>query len=74
LSWQNVSNISRAPKAVILKTLRRFALHNIKLVLTHLVWAFDMKLDEGAKDWEIGQKIFNGWFQPALPVLLKGRG
>lgn len=61
-------------KRVVLETLRRFALNNIKLILTHLVWTFDMRFGEGAEDWEIGQKIFNGWFQPALPVLLRRRG
>ena len=51
----------------------RFALNNIKLTLAHLFWSFDMKLGEGTKDWAVNQKVFNGWVQPALPVLLEKR-
>jgi hypothetical protein len=53
--------------------LDRFALNNIKLTLAHLLWTFDMKLGEGTTDWEKEQKIFNGWVQPALPVVLGER-
>ena len=42
-------------------------------MLAHLVWNFDMKLGDGTKDWVVHQKIFNGWMQPALPVLLEKR-
>ena len=51
----------------------RFALNNIKFMLAHLVSTFDMKLGDGARDWEVNQKIFNGWQQPALPVSLEER-
>ena len=32
-----------------------------------------MKLGDGTKDWAVDQKVFNGWLQPALPVLLEKR-
>jgi hypothetical protein len=51
----------------------RFASNNIKLLLTHLIWNFDMELDEGTEHWDVGQKLFNGWLQPDLPVLLNKR-
>ena len=57
----------------VLTISRRFALNNIKFTLAYLIWTYDMKLDDRAKDWEAGQKIFNGWIQPALHVLLKER-
>ena len=53
--------------------MHRFALNNIKTTLAHLIWNFDMKLGDGARDWTVGQKIFNAWLQPALPVLLDKR-
>lgn len=49
-------------------------MNNIKLTLTNLLHTFDMKLGEGATDWEKGQKVYNGWVQPPLPVVLKRRG
>ncbi|KAF2648229.1 cytochrome P450 [Lophiostoma macrostomum CBS 122681] len=52
---------------------KMFALNNMKLLLTHLLWNFDMELCEGAKDWHVGQKVFNGWIQPALPIFLQKR-
>jgi hypothetical protein len=51
----------------------RFGLNNIKLFLTHLIWNFDMELDKSAKDWHVGQKVFNGWIQPDLPIYLRER-
>jgi hypothetical protein len=51
----------------------RFALNNMKLLLTHLIWSFDMELDKGAKNWHVGQKVFNSWIQPDLPVYLSER-
>ena len=32
-----------------------------------------MKIGVGTRDWAVDQKIFNGWLQPALPVLLEKR-
>ena len=57
----------------MLTELHRFALNNIKTTLAHLIWNFDMKLGDGTQDWTVGQKVFNGWLQPALPVLLEKR-
>lgn len=51
----------------------RFALHNIKLTLAHLLWRFDLKLGKGIENWAVGQRIYNGWIQPALPVLMEKR-
>ena len=51
----------------------RFALNNIHFILAYLIWTFDMKLGDGARDWTINQKVFNGWLQPVLHVLLEGR-
>lgn len=51
----------------------RFALNNIRFTLAHLIWTFDMKLGDGARDWTVNQKIFNMWQQPVLPVLLEER-
>ncbi|KAI0841507.1 cytochrome P450 [Hypoxylon sp. FL0890] len=52
---------------------QQFALYNIKLALTHLLWRFDLKLGEGTENWAMGQRIYNGWIQPALPVLMEKR-
>lgn len=46
-------------------------MNNIKLVLTRLIWEFDMELGDGTEDWALDQRIFNGWLQPPLPVSLK---
>jgi hypothetical protein len=46
----------------------RFALFNIKLTLAHLIWHFNLKLGSGTESWAVGQRIYNGWIQPALPV------
>jgi hypothetical protein len=51
----------------------RFALYSIKLTLAHLLWRFDMALGESAENWAVGQRIYNGWIQPPLPVVLKRR-
>ena len=32
-----------------------------------------MKLGDGARDWTVNQKVFNGWLQPVLHVLLEER-
>lgn len=32
-----------------------------------------MKLGDGTAGWAVDQKIFNGWLQPELPVLLEKR-
>ena len=53
--------------------LRRFALNNIHYVLARLFWSFDMELTEGTEGWAVDQKIFNGWRQPPLPILLRER-
>lgn len=52
---------------------RMFALNNMKLLLTHIIWNFDMELDEGVEDWNVGQKVYNGWIQPELLVRLHER-
>ncbi|KAF2680430.1 cytochrome P450 [Lentithecium fluviatile CBS 122367] len=49
---------------------KMFALNNMKLLLTHLIWSFDMELEKSTEDWHVGQKVFNGWIQPDLPVYL----
>ena len=51
----------------------RFALNNIYLTLAHLIWTFDMKLGDGASNWTVDQKVFNGWQQPVLPIVLEER-
>ena len=48
-------------------------MNNIKLALAHLLWGFDMELGKGTTNWEKDQKIYNGWVQPALPIVLKRR-
>ncbi|TGO17744.1 hypothetical protein BTUL_0015g00800 [Botrytis tulipae] len=52
---------------------QQFALYIIKLTLTHLIWRFDLELGEGTKSWAEGQRIYNGWIQPALPILMTKR-
>ncbi|KAI0194216.1 cytochrome P450 [Astrocystis sublimbata] len=52
---------------------QQFALYNIKLTLAHLLWRFDVQLDEGMEDWAVDQRIYNGWIQPALSVTLQKR-
>ena len=51
----------------------RFALNNINLTLTHLFWNFDAKLDDGARDWAVDQRIYSDWQLPELPVVLTKR-
>ena len=51
----------------------RFALNNISLTLSHLLWNFDMKLGDGTRNWAVGQKIYNDWLLPELPVVLAER-
>ncbi|KAF1979247.1 cytochrome P450 [Bimuria novae-zelandiae CBS 107.79] len=52
---------------------KMFALSNMKLLLTHLIWNFDMELDKSTKDWHVGEKVYNSWIQPDFPVYLSGR-
>ncbi|KAJ2992986.1 hypothetical protein NUW58_g1986 [Xylaria curta] len=52
---------------------KQFALLNIKLTIAHLLWRFDLKLGEGTKDWAVGQRLYNGWVQPPLPVIMNKR-
>ncbi|KAI5917035.1 cytochrome P450 [Camillea tinctor] len=52
---------------------KQFALYNIKLTLAHLLWRFDLKLGGGTENWAVGQRIYNGWIQPGLPVLMEKR-
>ncbi|KAI0001226.1 cytochrome P450 [Xylariaceae sp. FL0662B] len=52
---------------------QQFALHNIKLTLAHLLWRFNLKLGSGTENWAVGQRIYNGWIQPPLPVLVEER-
>ena len=42
-------------------------------MLAHLTWTPDMKLGDGARNWTVNQKVFDGWDQPMLPVLLEER-
>ena len=51
----------------------RFALNTVHFMLVNLIWALDMKLGDGARNWTVDQKVFNGWQQPMLPVLLEER-
>ncbi|KAI0109794.1 cytochrome P450 [Daldinia grandis] len=53
---------------------QQFALYNIKLTLAHLLWRFDLKLGEGTENWAAGQRIYNSWIQPPLPILMEKRG
>ncbi|KAH7322452.1 cytochrome P450 [Stachybotrys elegans] len=52
---------------------QKFALYGIKLTLAHLLWRFDLSLGEGTDRWAIGQRVYNGWIQPPLPIILKKR-
>jgi cytochrome P450 len=52
---------------------QQFALYSIKLTLAHLLWRFDMAPGENTENWAVGQRIYNGWIQPPLPVVLKRR-
>jgi aspirochlorine biosynthesis cytochrome P450 monooxygenase len=49
----------------------RFALYIIKLTLAHLLWRLDLVLADGTRNWDSGQRVYNGWIQPALPVMMK---
>lgn len=51
----------------------RFSLYNIKLTLAHLLWRFNLKLGDGTENWTVGQRVYAGWVQPALPVLMEKR-
>ncbi|KAI1474573.1 cytochrome P450 [Daldinia eschscholtzii] len=53
---------------------QQFALCNIKVILAYLLWCFDLELGEGAENWAEGQRVYNGWVQPALPILMEKRG
>ncbi|EMR70851.1 putative cytochrome p450 monooxygenase protein [Eutypa lata UCREL1] len=52
---------------------KQFALYNIKLTLAHLLWRFNLKLGDGTENWTVGQRVYAGWVQPALPVLMEKR-
>ncbi|KAI1108084.1 cytochrome P450 [Nemania sp. NC0429] len=52
---------------------QQFALFNIKLMLTHLLWRFNLRLGEGTEGWAKNQRIYNGWIQPDLPVAMERR-
>ena len=47
-----------------------FALNNIHFTFAY---NFDMKLCKGTENWARDQKIYNGWQQPVLPVLMSKR-
>ena len=54
----------------------RFAYDSMKLILSRMVWRFNLKLEEASKkkpDWLTGQLAFVSFHQPPLNVELEVR-
>ncbi|KAI6355125.1 hypothetical protein MCOR25_008330 [Pyricularia grisea] len=43
----------------------------MRAILAHLVWNFDMKLADDSKDWDKRQKVLMVWLKPPLNVYMK---
>ena len=59
-----------------LLTYGRFAYDSMKLILSRLVWRFNLKLEEapqGKTDWIMSQLAFVSFHQPPLNVALEVR-
>lgn len=50
---------------------RNLAYAEMRLILARIVYAFDIQLSEGSKDWLGRQKNYILWEKPALDVYLK---
>jgi cytochrome P450 len=49
------------------------AYHEMRLVITKLLWNFDFELDEGAIGWAEGQRVFSLWEKKPLDLIVKIR-
>jgi len=53
---------------------KNLAWAEMRMIITNLLFHFDMELDPGASQWLVDQKIFGFWVKPPLLVNLKRRG
>ncbi|UKZ74830.1 hypothetical protein TrVFT333_002500 [Trichoderma virens FT-333] len=52
---------------------RNLAYHEIRLILSRVLWNFDLSLKPGFEDWAIGQRSYQLWEKPSLMVDVKMR-
>ncbi|KAK4073143.1 uncharacterized protein Triagg1_5423 [Trichoderma aggressivum f. europaeum] len=52
---------------------RNLAYHEIRLILSKVLWNFDLTLKPGFEDWAIGQRSYQLWEKPSLMVDVKIR-
>ncbi|KAI1317563.1 putative cytochrome P450 monooxygenase [Xylariaceae sp. FL0255] len=50
---------------------RNLAYSEMRLILAKIIFNFDMRLDDGAREWLSTQKAYVIWDKPPLPVYLK---
>jgi averantin hydroxylase len=53
---------------------KNLAYAEMRLILTRVLFEFDLELDERSKDWTDGQKAFKLWVKPALWVKVTPKG
>jgi cytochrome P450 len=52
---------------------KNMAYHEMRLVITKLLWNFDFKLTEGSRGWAEGQRVFSLWEKRPLELIVKIR-
>lgn len=52
---------------------RNLAYHEMRLILAHVLWTFDLTLSESTKNWAEEQNIFALWEKPPLMVDIRAR-
>ncbi|KAI0529885.1 cytochrome P450 [Xylaria digitata] len=50
---------------------QNLAYAEMRLVLAKLVYNFDMRIAEEARDWLLDQKAYTSWLKPDLPIYMK---
>ncbi|KAK5991453.1 Cytochrome P450 monooxygenase dtxS2 [Cladobotryum mycophilum] len=52
---------------------RNLAYHEMRLILSKVLWNFDLALKPGFENWVVGQKTYQLWAKPSLLVDVKVR-
>lgn len=52
---------------------RNLAYHELRLILTKILWNFDLKIEPGYEDWLATQRTFQLWEKPELKVKFEER-
>ncbi|KAL7940852.1 cytochrome P450 [Trichoderma barbatum] len=52
---------------------RNLAYHEIRLILSRVLWNFDLVLEPGFENWASGQRSYQLWEKPSLMVNVKAR-